>query len=94
MALTEALDELISDGRIDPQLAMKILGNFDQSITETLAEKVRSKMSFKGRLDTYRFCDDVWTFNLQDVLFKIDSDQVHADRIKIVACNSKKPGEV
>lgn len=46
-ALTDALDDLINEGRIEPQLAMKILSNFDKSISEVLAEKVKAKMSFK-----------------------------------------------
>jgi transcription initiation factor TFIIA small subunit len=50
----------------------------------------------KGRLDIYRFCDEVWTFVVRDVNFKLDSQNsppVHAERVKIVAMNSKKPGE-
>ena len=35
------LDDLISEHRIDPQLAMKILANFDRSIAETLQDKVK-----------------------------------------------------
>jgi transcription initiation factor TFIIA small subunit len=52
-------------------------------------------MSSQGHLDTYRFCDDVWTFIIKDINFKLDnSNQVHADRVKIVSCNTKRPGEV
>jgi hypothetical protein len=47
MALTDTLDDLISERRIEPQLAMKILANFDRSITEVLAEKVKARLSFK-----------------------------------------------
>jgi hypothetical protein len=47
MALTDALDDLISEGRIAPQLAMKILSNFDRSITDTLAERVKTNLTFK-----------------------------------------------
>lgn len=47
MALTDTLDDLISEGRIEPQLAMKILANFDRSITEVLADKVKARLSFK-----------------------------------------------
>lgn len=47
MALTDTLDDLISERRIEPQLAMKILANFDRSITETLAEKVKARLTFK-----------------------------------------------
>ena len=47
MALTDTLDDLISERRIEPQLAMKILANFDRSITEVLADKVKSRLTFK-----------------------------------------------
>jgi len=94
MALTDTLDDLISDRRIEPQLAMKILANFDRSITEVLADKVKARLSFKGHLDTYRFCDEVWTFLIKDVTFKMENNQsVTVDKVKIVSCNSKRPGE-
>jgi transcription initiation factor TFIIA small subunit len=48
----------------------------------------------QGHLDTYRFCDEVWTFLIKDVTFKLDNQQtVSADKVKIVSCNSKRPGE-
>ena len=47
MALTDALDDLISEGRIAPQLAMKILNNFDRHVTEVLSEKVKANLTFK-----------------------------------------------
>lgn len=47
--LMDTLDELISERRIEPQLAMKILSHFDRSIAEVLQEKVKSRMSFKVR---------------------------------------------
>jgi transcription initiation factor TFIIA small subunit len=48
----------------------------------------------QGHLDTYRFCDDVWTFIIKDITFKLDnSSNLHSDKVKIVAMNSKKPGE-
>jgi hypothetical protein len=47
MSLTDALDDLISEGRIAPQLAMKILSNFDRTITEVLADKVKANLTFK-----------------------------------------------
>ncbi|KAF7886256.1 hypothetical protein EAF00_010359 [Botryotinia globosa] len=95
MALTDTLDDLISERRIEPQLAMKILANFDRSITEVLADKVKARLTFKGHLDTYRFCDEVWTFLIKDVTFKMEnsSQSVTADKVKIVSCNSKKPGD-
>jgi transcription initiation factor TFIIA small subunit len=60
MALTDSLDELIQSGLLDPPLAMKILSQFDTSISESLKTNVKTKGSFKGHLDVYRFCEDVW----------------------------------
>ncbi|KAG5052649.1 hypothetical protein JHK87_004847 [Glycine soja] len=42
-----------------------------------------------GHLHTYRFCDNVWTFILQDALFKNEDSQENVGRVKIVACDSK-----
>jgi len=47
IALADTLDELISAQKIEPQLAMRILANFDRSISEVLAEKVKARLSFK-----------------------------------------------
>lgn len=43
----------------------------------------------QGHLHTYRFCDNVWTFILQDALFKKEDSQETVGRVKIVACDSK-----
>ncbi|RYR09779.1 hypothetical protein Ahy_B05g078188 isoform B [Arachis hypogaea] len=43
----------------------------------------------KGHLHTYRFCDNVWTFMLQDAVIKTDDCQENVGRVKIVACDSK-----
>lgn len=46
-ALTDTLDELISQQRIDPQLAMKVIANFDKAVSDILSEKVKSRLTFK-----------------------------------------------
>ncbi|KAL8732502.1 MAG: hypothetical protein Q9166_002716 [cf. Caloplaca sp. 2 TL-2023] len=82
--LIDSLDELVQLGRIEPQLANKILQNFDKTVTEVLAERVKARLTFKGHLDTYRFCDEVWTFLIKDVNFKLDNQNpIQADKIKI-----------
>jgi len=73
---------------------MKILNNFDRVVAEVLADKVKARLTFKGHLETYRFCDDVWTFLVKDVQFKSEQGATfQADKVKIVSCNSKRPGE-
>ncbi|MCJ1474748.1 Transcription initiation factor IIA small chain (TFIIA 13.5 kDa subunit) [Lambiella insularis] len=93
-ALIDTLDAMVHEGRIEPQLAMKIVNTFDKVITEVLADKVKARLSFRGHLDTYRFCDDVWTFLIKDANFKLDNQSnIQAEKVKIVSCNTKKPGE-
>ncbi|EOD44897.1 Transcription initiation factor iia gamma chain [Neofusicoccum parvum] len=93
MALMDTLDELIGTRRMEPQLAIKIMQNFDKALADVISEKVKARMSFKGHLDTYRFCDDVWTFIIKDITFKMDNSQsLTADKIKIVSNNSSRPG--
>jgi len=47
VALIDALDGLISEGRITPQLAIKIVNNFDKHVTVVLSEKVKANLTFK-----------------------------------------------
>ncbi|OMO50819.1 Transcription initiation factor IIA, gamma subunit [Corchorus capsularis] len=89
MCLTETLDEMVSNGTLSPELAIQVLVQFDKSMTEALESQVKSKVSIKGHLHTYRFCDNVWTFILQDALFKNEDTQETVNRVKIVACDSK-----
>ena len=52
--------------------------------------RVKTKLNFKAeKLNTYRFCDNVWTFMLNDVDFKELSEFGTVDRVKIVACDAK-----
>jgi transcription initiation factor TFIIA small subunit len=47
--LTDALDEFIQSEQMTPQLAMRVLAQFDRSMTEALALRVRSRAIFKAR---------------------------------------------
>ena len=89
LALTDTLDDLIQEGLLDPQMAMKVLAQFDSSIAEALKSKVRSRATLKGHLHVYRFCDDVWTFVIDNVNFRFENDSVVADKVKVVACSAK-----
>ncbi|KAH9974789.1 transcription initiation factor IIA gamma subunit [Lactifluus volemus] len=89
MALTDSLDELITSGAITPQLAMKVLQQFDKSLADIMVKQVKTKTTLKGHLHTYRLCDDVWTFLVKNASFKMESnDTVTASKIKIIACKN------
>lgn len=88
--LQESLDELIQYGQITPTLALKVLLQFDKAINNALATRVKTRLAFKaGKLNTYRFCDNVWTFMLTDVEFREVQEIAKVEKIKIVACDGK-----
>lgn len=73
-----------------------LLFNIPQAVLEALDKKVPSKLTFKGRLKTYRYCDNVWTLMLSDVSFKVQlsqgsttSTEVRSDKIKVVCIDEK-----
>lgn len=99
-SLVDALDTLISDGRIEASLAMRVLETFDKVVAETLKDNTQSKLTVKGNLDTYGFCDDVWTFIVKKCKVTVEGNAndndgdaqntINVDKLRIVACNSKK----
>ncbi|KAG0265254.1 Transcription initiation factor IIA small chain (TFIIA 13.5 kDa subunit) [Mortierella polycephala] len=93
LALIDSLDELIQSGHINPQLAMRVLAQFDMSIADALSTRVRNRATFKAHLDNYRSLDDVWTFVLLNPIFRFENESIPADKVKIVACKARVPGE-
>uniref|UniRef100_G1PYZ5 Transcription initiation factor IIA subunit 2 n=1 Tax=Myotis lucifugus TaxID=59463 RepID=G1PYZ5_MYOLU len=91
-SLQESLDELIQSQQITPQLALQVLLQFDKAINSALAQRVRNRVNFRGSLNTYRFCDNVWTFVLNDVEFREVTELIKVDKVKIVACDGKITG--
>ncbi|KAK5580748.1 hypothetical protein RB653_000772 [Dictyostelium firmibasis] len=88
-ALTDTLEELLINQYISNSLYQKILTQFDKTINEALSNTVKAKTTFKGNLHTYRFCDNVWTFILDNAQFKTEANEiVRVDRVKIVACDA------
>ncbi|XP_062913328.1 transcription initiation factor IIA subunit 2-like [Mobula hypostoma] len=91
-SLQESLDELIQSQQISPQLALQVLLQFDKAINNALAQRVHNRVNFRGSLNTYRFCDNLWTFVLNDVEFQEVTVLVKVDKVKIVACDGKNTG--
>lgn len=90
MTLTEALDELIQSQQLSPQLAIKVLMHFDSCMAEALSQRLRTRATLKGHMNTYRFCDDVWTFDLDAATIRLDDETIATRNVKIVACNANK----
>ncbi|CAM0879727.1 unnamed protein product [Alopecurus aequalis] len=88
MGLTETLDEMVSSGRLDPDLAIRVLLQFDESMSAALKHQVTSRAVFKGHLRTYNNCDNVWSFNLRGMTFRNEEITENIGKMKIVACDS------
>ena len=91
-SLQESLDELIQTQQISPGLALRVLLEFDKAINHGLSSRVRNRVTFKGDLNTYRFCDNVWTFVVKNAEFTDCVLKVKVDKVKIVACDGRAAG--
>jgi len=88
ITLCESLDELVNNNSITSELAERVLKQFDISINQAISENVKNKITFKGHLHTYRFCENVWTLILENAKFKLDREYISTDKVKIVACDA------
>ncbi|GLJ49450.1 hypothetical protein SUGI_1047340 [Cryptomeria japonica] len=59
MCLTETLDELVSNDTHTLEHAIQVLVQFDKSIAEALETHVKSKLTFKEHLHTYKLCGNI-----------------------------------
>ena len=50
LALIDAIDVMVEEGRMEPQIAIRMVAAFDRIITEVLAEKVKARLTFKVEL--------------------------------------------
>ena len=88
--LQDTVDYLVQTQQIPPSLAAKIYTQFDKSMSGAFDKHARNtRMTFKGQLDTYRYCDNVWTCILRDTEFRESSDILKTSKIKIVACDAR-----
>eukprot|EP00834_Sanchytrium_tribonematis_P009026 NODE_1393_length_1158_cov_1.181303.p1 type:complete len:101 gc:universal NODE_1393_length_1158_cov_1.181303:383-685(+) len=88
-ALTEALDELIREKKVTPALALQVLKQFDEELSFQIGQ-TKNKITLKGSLSTYRFCDEVWTFIIRGCQIKTEQENLHCEKLKIVAVNASK----
>uniref|UniRef100_A0A1I7ZTX0 Transcription initiation factor IIA subunit 2 n=1 Tax=Steinernema glaseri TaxID=37863 RepID=A0A1I7ZTX0_9BILA len=90
-ALQRTLDDFVTDGQIPQTLSNEVLKVFDKKFAECLASKAKNKISFKAdKLRAYRFCDNVWTFLMEEVDFRDSTRPFDGKikRVKFVACDA------
>ncbi|KAE9549184.1 hypothetical protein FO519_007596 [Halicephalobus sp. NKZ332] len=92
-ALEHVLEDCQKDGTLPPSLVKRVMDVFDKSFTSALSTKVKNRFSYKAnKLRAYRFCDNVWTFVIEDVNIRDLNTKgtMHANHLKIVACDANR----
>jgi plasmid maintenance system antidote protein VapI len=104
ISLLETLDELIKESRITPELAFKILSNFDATINQVLSNNVQTTFKAKAHLDRYNHVDDVLNLTVTGKLTlydapKLQYKELELNKMRIVAMRahdasqpSQRPG--
>ncbi|CAI2348161.1 unnamed protein product [Caenorhabditis sp. 36 PRJEB53466] len=92
-ALEQTLNDMEEEGLLPKQLVSKVLTQFDKSMNKQISRLPKEKMNFCAtQLLTYRYCDNVWTFILNNVTLK-DPQRSFDDpieKLKIVACDGRQ----
>eukprot|EP00891_Asterochloris_glomerata_P009659 jgi/Astpho2/9659/Aster-x0406 len=95
-SLVSALEHFIDNERISPDLALKVLAELpQQAIRRHLEMSDKPSGTFKGNLESYRFCDSVWNFVVQNAEFKLhvpgESMNIMVDvpKLHVVALDQK-----
>ena len=84
--LTETIDELKKLGQITPNLEKKIMTKFDEISNMS---KNKNKNTIKGKVTSFRNCDDIWIFYCKDISIKMEKNTLTIPKLKIIALDEK-----
>ena len=87
--LNETIDELKRQGQITPNLEKKIIAKFDEIMCDEISKLSKSKNSIKGRVLSFRNCDDIWIFYCKDISIKMEKNTLTIPKLKIIALDEK-----
>ena len=83
--LIETINELKAQGQITQNLEKKIIAKFDEIMCEEIGKLSKNKNSIKGKVKSFRNCDDIWIFYCRDISLKFDKTELTIPRLKIIA---------
>ena len=85
--LKESLNDLVNDNKIQDKLRLDVLKKFDEVMCEEISKFQKSKCSMKGNVKSYKHCDDIWIFVVDNVYLRTDSENFQSEKLKIIACD-------
>ncbi|XP_021721195.1 transcription initiation factor IIA subunit 2-like [Chenopodium quinoa] len=93
--LLAALEELVHGNSISKEFALKVVNQFDKSMLEAFqTEQVpeHNLITFKGKLQQYKFIDSCWTFDLLNAVISARGKGIWfkvVGNLRIMAFNGK-----
>ena len=87
--LTETIEELKRQGQITPNLEKKIISKFDEIMCDEISKLSKTKNTIKGKVTSFRNCDDIWIFYCKEIKLKIDKVSLTIPKLKIIALDEK-----
>jgi transcription initiation factor TFIIA small subunit len=92
--LKETLREMTNDNKIPEKLSDTVLNIFDSVMCDELSKfknnrhSSRSTCTIKGNVKSYKHCDDIWIFTVDNVYLRTESENFQTEKLKIVACDN------
>ena len=87
--LNETLQELKRQGLINQNLEKKINAKFDEIMCDEISKQQKNKNVIKGKVTTFRNCDDIWIFYCKDITLKLEKSTFTFPKLKIIALDEK-----
>ena len=89
--LTETIDELKRQNLFNVELEKKIIEKFDEIMCDEINKIAKNKNTIKGKVKSFKNCDDIWIFYCTDVNIKIDNGKsnLNIPKLKIIALDEK-----
>ena len=89
--LIETIDELKRQGQITPNLEKKIILKFDEIMCDEISKISKSKNTIKGKVLSFRNCDDIWIFYCKDINIRLDNNKktLNIPKLNIIALDEK-----
>jgi len=91
-SLINAFDQFISENKVDPELAVKIVKHFDRIFAEVIKANEQGAIKFEAlehSFFSYRSREETWTLSLEKIEIKLEGGaKLNADIIEIVVTPS------
>ncbi|KAL7670455.1 hypothetical protein ACOME3_005390 [Neoechinorhynchus agilis] len=87
--LQEVLTDLIQTDKLPRNVENDILEIFDNVVSDAMFPAVKNRVSFHGHLNSYRFCENVWTLFFDNFELREGQGSHRAHHMKVVACDGR-----